>query len=186
MERVERLGKEAWFGVAAVDRGESNEPSPLARAALLVGGDVGALVLFACIGRLTHGEPLDAAAVLATAGPFLAGWLPAAALLGGYGARASRAGAGAAAATAAKAWAVGIPVGLVVRSLVRGYMPDKSFLLVSLAVTGVLLIGWRTALAAAAPQEAPQSPIDQLKARKNKSGGPFEFLQLLFGLVGRW
>jgi hypothetical protein len=35
-------------------------------------------------------------------------------------------------------------------------------------------------------QAAPQAPIDQLKARKNKSGGPFEFLQLLFGLVGRW
>lgn len=40
-------------------------------------------------------------------------------------------------------------VALILRSVQRGYIPDKSFVIVSFLATGVLLIGWRTALAAA-------------------------------------
>lgn len=36
---------------------------------------------------------------------------------------------------------------LVLRSIQRGYIPDKSFVIVSFLATGVLLIGWRSALA---------------------------------------
>lgn len=38
------------------------------------------------------------------------------------------------------------------RSLARGYAPDKAFVIVTLVVTGVLLVGWRAVLAAATPQ----------------------------------
>lgn len=38
---------------------------------------------------------------------------------------------------------------LVLRSIQRGYIPDKSFVIVSFVATGVLLIGWRSALAIA-------------------------------------
>ena len=38
---------------------------------------------------------------------------------------------------------------LVLRSIQRGYIPDKSFVIVSFLATGVLLIGWRSALAVA-------------------------------------
>ena len=48
------------------------------RAALLAGGDAAALLLFAAIGRSSHGEGLAPGGVLATAAPFLLG----AALLG--------------------------------------------------------------------------------------------------------
>ena len=42
-----------------------------------------------------------------------------------------------------------LQVALTLRSVQRGYIPDKSFVVVSFLATGVLLIGWRTALAAA-------------------------------------
>ena len=45
--------------------------------------------------------------------------------------------------------AVWLQVSLVLRSIQRGYIPDKSFVIVSFIATGVLLIGWRSALAAA-------------------------------------
>ncbi len=42
--------------------------------------------------------------------------------------------------------------GIAARSLARGYAPDKAFVIVTLVVTGVLLVGWRAGLAAATPQ----------------------------------
>lgn len=42
-----------------------------------------------------------------------------------------------------------LQVALVLRSIQRGYIPDKSFVIVSFIATGVLLIGWRSAFAAA-------------------------------------
>ena len=46
----------------------------------------------------------------------------------------------------------GCQVGVALRSLSRGYFPDKAFVIVSFAVTAVFLIGWRSALAAATPE----------------------------------
>ena len=43
-------------------------------------------------------------------------------------------------------------MGLLLRGLQKGYMPPKPFIIVSLAATAVLLIGWRAALAAATPK----------------------------------
>lgn len=44
---------------------------------------------------------------------------------------------------------------LVLRSIQRGYIPDKSFVIVSFLATGVLLIGWRSALAIATQVALP-------------------------------
>ncbi|EIE23939.1 hypothetical protein COCSUDRAFT_62467 [Coccomyxa subellipsoidea C-169] len=136
---------------ATVDRGEDG-PS-LGRLALLVGGDAAALLLFAAIGRANHGESLDPASVLSVAWPFLVGWFGSAALLGGFGKEAQGGRTGPAAITAAKCWALGTTVGVALRSLSRGYFPDKAFVIVSFAVTAVFLIGWRSALAAATPEQ---------------------------------
>jgi hypothetical protein len=193
LQRVERLDKEAWAGVAQVDRGEGDNPTDWARVALLAGGDALALLLFASIGRANHAEGLTLAGVLSTAAPFLAGWFAAAPALGGYGRAAQGGDAGAAALAAAKAWAVAAPAGLLVRTLSKGYLPDKAFVIVSLAATAVLLVGWRTALAAAAPGapaaaeaaaagQAGQAP----PRRRNKQGNPLEFVGLLLSLVKRW
>ena len=118
--------------------------------------------------------------------PPCAGWYGAAPWLGGYGRAAQGGGLGAAAGAAAKCWAVGVPVGLLLRTLSRGYLPETPFLVVSMVATAVLLVGWRSALAAATPEAAPKSPREQLQRRKNKQGNPFEFVSLLFGLVKRW
>lgn len=73
-------------------------------------------------------------------------------MLGGYGADAQGGRVGPAAAAAAKTWALGVPLGVAIRSIGRGYVPAMSFIGISLAVTGVLMVGWRAALAAVTPE----------------------------------
>lgn len=48
-----------------------------------------------------------------------AGWFASAALLGGFSKQAQGGNAGAAAAAAAKTWALGVPLGIVIRSISR-------------------------------------------------------------------
>ena len=124
------------------------------KAALLAGGDAAILVLFAVVGRMNHGYPLDLEA-FATALPFLLGWFAAAPLLGGFGKDAQSGDVQAAAGTAAKCWAAGVPLGLVFRGLSKGYVPPTPFMLVTLGTTLVLMVGWRTALAALTPKVRP-------------------------------
>lgn len=150
-------------------------------------GDAAALLLFAAIGRGSHGEGLSVAGVLSTAWPFMLGWFGSAALLGGYGKAAQGGSTGKAAGAAAKCWAAGIPAGHLVRAATRGYFPDPSFIAVSMAATGVFLVGWRTALAAATPEtKEPETPLEQLRARGNRQGNIFEMFQMLSSLVKRW
>ncbi|PNH03153.1 hypothetical protein TSOC_010792, partial [Tetrabaena socialis] len=151
-------------------------------AALLAAGDLVALLLFAAAGRANHSGEGLAAETLSTALPFVLGWFATAPFLGGFGADSRKKGVPAAALTAAKCWAVGVPAGLVLRGLARGYVPPPPFILVSLAVNGVLLVGWRAALAAATKPDAP----DSVKTRKDRRGNPFEFLSLLMSLTKRW
>lgn len=81
-----------------------------------------------------------------------AGWFTSGALLGGFGREAQGGNLGPAAAAAAKTWALGVPLGVAIRSIGRGYVPAMSFIGISLGVTGVLMIGWRAALAALTPE----------------------------------
>lgn len=53
-----------------------------------------------------------------------------------------------AALTAAKTWAVAAPLGLVFRSILKGYPAPVPFIIVTCCVTGFLCIGWRSGLAA--------------------------------------
>jgi hypothetical protein len=190
LQRVERLGAQSWGGVAGVDKGDS--PPDLGKLALLIGGDTLSLCIFASIGRMSHSEGMALGAVIATALPFLIGWHGSAAVLGGYGAKAQNpSSVGEAALVAFKCWIVGAPVGIVLRSISRGYLPDKSFLIVAMVATAVLLIGWRSALTAAtgrryAESSNSSSSSSSSKKKKNRKGGVFEFVQLLQGLVGRW
>ena len=181
LERVERLGDESWAGVANVDRGAEGVGAK--NVALLVAGDCASLLLFATIGRLSHGETLSVTESFLTALPFLTGWSAASYFFGGYG----RPALESALKTAALSWAVGIPSGLLIRTLAKGYAPEKAFIIVSMAVTGVFLMGWRTAFAKfAEPLDSSLSPQEQLKKRTNRKGNPFEFISLLISLVKRW
>ncbi|KAG1676521.1 hypothetical protein FOA52_000064 [Chlamydomonas sp. UWO 241] len=181
---VQTTSKDAWEGVAAIDKGEG--PTSLGKAALLVAGDTAALLLFAAAGRASHGggEAVGLDAVV-TALPFIVGWFASASLLDGFGEAAQGGDVKAAAGTAAKVWGVGVPLGLVLRGLSKGVVPPTSFIAVTMGVTALLLIGWRTGLAAAS-KKAPKDAAAQMAARKDKNGNPLEFLQLLFSLTKRW
>lgn len=182
--QIERAGDEAWAGVAALDKGE--QPTSLGKTLTLVGGDITALLVFAAIGRVNHGEVLDSETLL-TALPFIVGWFTSAGLLGGFGAEAQGGDTKSAALVAAKCWALGTPLALGLRWLSKGYAPPLPFAIVSLVVTAVLLVGWRSALSAATPKvSAPLSKAGQMALRKDKTGNPLEFLELLFSLTKRW
>ncbi|HEY6422502.1 MAG TPA: DUF3054 domain-containing protein [Pseudonocardiaceae bacterium] len=108
--------------------------------AIAASADVLAVLVFAAVGRRTHGEEGAVVGLLATAGPFLVGLALAWAL-----ARAWRAPL--ALRTAALVWPVTVVAGLVVRAGVIGRLPLSFALVVALSL-GVLLLGWRAAAAA--------------------------------------
>ncbi|KAK6938545.1 Protein of unknown function DUF3054 [Dillenia turbinata] len=142
------------------------------RLALLAGGDVFALVLFSAIGRLNHGFSVFDYETLRTADPFIAGWFLSAYFLGGFGddGRGMN-GFSKAVAAAAKSWALGIPLGLIIRGLASGHIPPFSFVAVTMGSTAVLLVGWRTILLSILPSS---------KSKKNdvyRRGSPFELFE---------
>ena len=71
---MERLGSEAWQGVAQVDRGSASQLDGR-WLATLVAGDTAALMVFAAIGRYSHFHDLDLLAISSIAAPFLLGEL---------------------------------------------------------------------------------------------------------------
>ncbi|XP_021846192.1 uncharacterized protein [Spinacia oleracea] len=151
------------------------------KVALLAGGDVLAILLFAAIGRFSHGFPVFEAETLRTADPFIAGWFLSAYFLGGYSEDGrGMNGSSKAVAAAAKSWALGIPMGLGVRTLTSAHLPPINFILVTLGSTAVLLIGWRTLLFQILP--SGKSKKDDMYKR----GSPFELFELLTSLVRRW
>jgi DUF3054 family protein len=104
-------------------------------AALL---DAALVLLFAAMGRRAHDEGSAVSGVLVVAAPFLIGYA-----VGWAVARLDRAPLDV--RRAGVAWAVGIPLGLVLRGLVFGRGVAPTFVVVALAVTGALLVGWRVA-----------------------------------------
>eukprot|EP00244_Chara_vulgaris_P009508 TRINITY_DN4056_c0_g1_i3.p1 TRINITY_DN4056_c0_g1~~TRINITY_DN4056_c0_g1_i3.p1 ORF type:complete len:367 (+),score=64.17 TRINITY_DN4056_c0_g1_i3:272-1372(+) len=165
-------------GVAKVDR--DDEEGKWQRIALLCAGDVASLLLFAFIGKVSHGSAVASFDFVQVAAPFVAGWLLSAPVLGGYGAEArGLKGTFPATGAAAKCWAVGVPLGIVIRGLSNGHMPPKAFVIVTLGTTFVLLVGWRSAFAVWSGKSGK-------KSGGNRRGNPLEFLQLLTSLVRRW
>ncbi|MCO5584186.1 hypothetical protein L7F22_038109 [Adiantum nelumboides] len=171
-------------GVAKVDRSVPSPDNPAwGRIAFLAGGDVLVLFAFAAIGRLSHGMSVVDWDALRTADPFIAGWLLGAYLLGGYGPDGQGVnGFGSAVLAAVKSWAVGIPLALVIRSLTSGHVPPYPFIIVSMASTLILLVGWR----ATANVVFPNEKFAEDKLSGNKKGSVFELFQLLSSLVRRW
>ncbi|CAN1156652.1 hypothetical protein LINPERPRIM_LOCUS20325 [Linum perenne] len=151
------------------------------RVALLAGGDVVSLLIFSAIGRLSHGFPVLEVDTLRTADPFVAGWFLGAYFLGGYGEDGrGMNGMSKAIVAAAKSWAVGIPLGIVIRAATSGHVPASTFVLVTMGSTGVLLTGWR-ALASSILHKKEDKKDDMYR-----QGNPFELFELLSSLVRRW
>ncbi|KAL3617870.1 hypothetical protein CASFOL_038191 [Castilleja foliolosa] len=169
-------------GVIQFEKPNSN--SNLAKWGLvgvLAGGDVAALLLFAAIGRFSHGLSVFDLETLKTADPFIAGWFLCAYFLGGYGDEGrGKNGLWRAIVASTKSWSLGIPLGIIIRAVTIGHTPPANFILVTMGSTAVFLVGWRALLFTIVPTD---------KGKKNdvyKRGSPFELFELLTSLVRRW
>lgn len=114
---------------------------PTSRAtgiAILV--DVALIGVFAAMGRASHDEGITIGGVSAVAAPFAVGWLVAAAIL-----RLDRDPMSV--RRSAGVWALGIPLGLVVRGAFGGGLAP-AFVVVALLATALLTLGWRAAVRA--------------------------------------
>jgi hypothetical protein len=118
---------------------------------LLVAGDTLAFLLFAAIGRLSHGQASGLDTLLHVAGtatPFAAGWFAVAPFLGAFR-PALVARPGPFLARTALAWLVAWPLGLLLRAIVLQRAIPLSFALVTFASVLVILAGWRALFALA-------------------------------------
>ncbi|KAG4953623.1 hypothetical protein AAZX31_14G089200 [Glycine max] len=169
-------------GVIQFEKPTSSPPfEKWGRVALLAGADVLALFVFATIGRYSHGLSVLDLETLRTADPFIAGWFLGAYFLGGFGEDGRGMNGlykGVVATT--KSWAVGIPIGIVIRAAASGHLPNYGFVLVSLGSTAVLLITFRALLYAILPVDNSKKSDDY------RRGSPFELFELLTSLVRRW
>lgn len=114
--------------------------SPLDRP-VLSAIDAGALLVFAGVGKASHSAvdgSLDIFAVLLTAFPFLVSWFLVAPLVGSYTPDATKDVKSAAIQTA-KGWALAVPLGCVLRGVIKGYVPPTSFVVVTMIATLVIL-----------------------------------------------
>ncbi|KAI4389501.1 hypothetical protein MLD38_001722 [Melastoma candidum] len=169
-------------GVIQFERpGQASRLKKWGRVALLAGGDVVALLIFAAIGRFSHGFAVLDLDTLRTADPFVAGWFLAAYFLGGYGEEGrGEKGFSTAMISTIKSWALGVPLGLSIRALLTGHIPQYNFIIVSMGSTAVLLLGWRTLLSRILPYDKSKTNDDY------RRGSPFELFELLTSLVRRW
>lgn len=115
---------------------------PSARGAALV--DAAALMLFVVVGVIQHDEGLSLAGIVRTGVPLLVAWFAVALAVGTY----RRPGW----VTLAITWVLAVPLGLVVRSAIRGGPWGRGLLIfggVAMAFTLLFLVGGRLALLAA-------------------------------------
>mmetsp|Transcript_1891 Transcript_1891/g.5002 ORF Transcript_1891/g.5002 Transcript_1891/m.5002 type:complete len:167 (-) Transcript_1891:514-1014(-) len=118
--------------------------SPLDRP-VLSAIDAASLLVFAGIGKASHSAvdgSIDPLAVLATAFPFLLSWFLVAPLVGSYKPGATR-DVSSAAVQSARAWIIAVPLGCVLRGVIKGYVPPLPFVLVTMISTLVILSAGR-------------------------------------------
>jgi hypothetical protein len=102
--------------------------------------DGGALVTFAVIGMLSHDGSVFVAGFVRDAVPLLIGWFAVAAAVGTYR-RPSR-------SKLLLTWAIGIPLGVVIRGIALGRHVDgmqAAFLVTTMVFTLVLVLAFRAA-----------------------------------------
>ena len=126
---------------------EKSIDSPLDRP-LLAALDFASLLLFALIGTASHATAgVDFLAVFAVAVPFLISWFAITPFLGLYSDKATTDKMGAL-LNASKGWIVAIPMGCILRGIIKGYIPPIPFVVVTMIATLILIGGTRVAYTA--------------------------------------
>ncbi|KAL3800834.1 hypothetical protein HJC23_001671 [Cyclotella cryptica] len=121
--------------------------TPIDRPLLAIVDTVG-LTIFALIGKSSHSSdgPVDLVGVFSTAFPFITAWLATSPITGIYSPDERGGDTNMATSTAikvAKGWAVAIPLGIVLRGLLKGYAPPLPFVVVTLITTLAILAATR-------------------------------------------
>lgn len=114
--------------------------------------DAGLVVVFAATGRASHDESTGLAGVAATVWPFLAGMS-----LGWVVVAVRRRRPATSVRDGVWVWLATVVGGMALRAA-SGAGVALSFVLVALAVTGVLLLGWRLLVALAERRSGPATP----------------------------
>ena len=112
--------------------------------------DVICILVFAIVGRSSHGESADLLGVLRTAWPFLAGYAVGLLLARGWRAPLAR-------STGAAVWVGTVAGGMLLRGLTGAGTP-LSFVVVATIVRAVLLLGWR-GIVALVPRARTRTPV---------------------------
>ncbi|GAA3401334.1 DUF3054 domain-containing protein [Paenibacillus hodogayensis] len=110
---------------------------------LLVAGDLLVLYAFVIAGRQDHAMAFSLAASLETAFPFAIGWLAALAIVRTYRLR-TVSSVGKAALYALLTCCIAVPLGLLLRSLWLGRLPNGSFAVVAFPLIASFMLIWRT------------------------------------------
>ena len=136
--------------MALIDRSRRAPAAPdLRRTAALAVGDALAFMLFAAIGRASHGEASGLNAIIQvaeTAAPFAVGWFAVAPFVGAYAPEVSSRPRSMLGCTAL-AWLIAWPIGLVLRALIRSSGIAPTFAAITLVTVLLILLGWRSAFA---------------------------------------
>lgn len=125
--------------------------SPLSRPVLAV-VDLLSLLLFAGIGKASHTTTgsLDPGAVLITAFPFVAAWFVTSPFTGVYNEDDRTENmVKEAFLKAGKGWIVAVPLGCILRGVIKGYIPPLPFVVVTMIATLVIIGGARALFSAA-------------------------------------
>jgi hypothetical protein len=126
----------------AISKGPLDRP-------LLAALDLMAIILFSSVGKASHSSDgsIDPLAVLWVALPFLISWFTITPFLGLYGDDATKSKT-VAAIKAAKGWIIAVPIGCVLRGILKGYIPPVPFVIVTMIATLVIIGGTRVAYSA--------------------------------------
>jgi Protein of unknown function (DUF3054) len=113
--------------------------TPLDRPVLATVDSI-ALVAFAAIGKSSHAPDgsVDFGATLAVAAPFLVSWWVTSPWTNVYGPKATPKLSEVILQTA-QGWIVAVPLGIVLRGIVKGYVPPTPFVIVTMASTLIIL-----------------------------------------------
>ena len=116
---------------------------PSTRPAVLAASDAVAIVAFVTVGLASHRHGLSATGYAQDALPILGAWFGVALLLGTYRGRGRR--------RLLATWAIGVPLGVLIRGLVLGRSPNAdefAFLGVALVFSLLLVLALRSGLTA--------------------------------------
>lgn len=143
---------------------KASESHPSKRSlAVMVAGDVAAILAFVAIGLESHHILQDYALNLVrVSAPFLAGWFIASPLSGAYRLATLRRPRELM-ARSALSWFVGISFGLILRDTVFHESFSLTFSLITLLFTGLFILGWRTVFTVVTNKfvwSAPRSKAD--------------------------